>query len=212
MTWNELATLIAAQMGRPFDTPLKLMLVDEIKLMRSRLLKDTLKRNPQDAVAFEQVIYTALEDNPDPSCVPDGVLCPTYRSTLKIPQPIRLLSGLFSYVGSVDGKRPYRILGATGSYLTGGKYAKAVRFFDYRTERIVLTHNPRVIMIRAVFDDPLKVQSCDSVTGALSTCDPLDTDIPVTGDVLQNIKDYLLSQKAGVRTSGGQSDAQTQGS
>lgn len=208
MTWNEFSTLIAAQLGRPFDTPLKLMLVDEAKLWRSRLLKDTLERNPQQSLAgFEQTFYTAIENNPDPECIPDGALCPSYRSVRTIPVPLRLHSGLFSYLGSVDGKRPYRLLGATGHYLTGGKYAKAVRFYDYRGERIILTHNPRVIMGRAVFDDPTKVPVCDPVTGTVIDCDPLDKDIPLTGDVLQKCLEYLLASKRGAAAKG-EPDAQ----
>lgn len=192
MTWNELATNLAAKMGKPFDLSLRGQLIDDIRNWRSRLLKDSLERHPQDAPLFYQTIYTKLEVNTLPSCIPAGVVCTTYRTVLDIPMPLRGFS--FDYVGAIDGRKPYRsIQGSTGTFLMGGKFASLLRFYDYfpDQEKIVTLTNPRILQIRSIFDDPAKVVSCDTEGGVID-CNPWDKEIPASGDVLQKIQEYML--------------------
>jgi hypothetical protein len=202
MTWNELSVLVATQLGRPHDYTLRLQLIDKAKLWRSRLIRDTVAKNPNQVNQhFYQSLYMPIVKAHLPTCVPD-VLCPMYQSQYVVPMPVRRGNSLFDYLGSVDGKKPYRLEdGGAGSFLQGGRHAAALRFYRYDSSGIVqLFHNPQIILVRDIFDDPLKVISCNPETG--ESCDPYAAEIPLPGDILQNVIMYLTQEYAQQKVNG----------
>jgi hypothetical protein len=186
MTLNEFTTLLAEPYKRQFDMPFKLMLAERIKAWRARLIHDTCRKSPSEVKYFLQTIYIPITEQPLEICgvTVDG--CNEFRSE-KIPDGVRGISGLAAYVGSVDGKTPFRE-SAPGSFHYAKHGILQVPTYSQSDNRILLDRFVPVIRMDNAFSDPLKAItfSCNA-DGTASVCNPWDEQYPVSGDVEQMI-------------------------
>lgn len=192
MTPNEITTLIATNLDKELDLPFKLQLMERVKYWRSRLIANSVGKEPAQRKFFRQSLYLQMSTQFANDAVA-GVGKPQSIST-KIPLVVRINTTIFDYVGGIDGQSPFReIQPGTGNYLTTGKFAGQFIAYEYANQRIY-TDKTNVPMIRvdAIFDDPMAVQelscSCQNIE-----CDTWDSEFPCSGDIMQLIVQSILT-------------------
>lgn len=192
MTPNELTTVLAQNVGKVFDTPFKLILMEKVKALRSRLMKNTLDKTPADRKFFRSTIYLKLtETNSVPCEIP--VNCKVYV-TDKIPKPLRANSVLFDYVGSVDGYSSFRESGpGMIKFVNKGRYSKRTVGFIYSDDRLFFFENIPMIRLDFIPDDPMELAGF-SCTQDSDLCDPWNTEYPLSKDVLATIIQVLSEE------------------
>lgn len=195
-TFNQIATILAEQLKRPFDEPFKAMMKDRIKLWRSRLLANSLEKDPKNRKFFTQTLTVPMEEVSATECG-INLNCTLMRSTLEIPLPVRANGTLFDEVGSVEGSTPFRLVKRHElSFLIGDKYAPlASDFYLYENGRL-LTRMVPYLFVDGVFDDPeavatFKAAAC-AESGANDCEDTDDQDLGVSGDIAQLIIQSIL--------------------
>lgn len=185
MTLNEITTLLAEPFDRQFDVPFKLMLAERVKAWRARLIHDTLRKRPSEAKFFVQPIFFKLKKEELIVCG-QSMGCDVFTSD-PIPEGVRGMSSLAAYVGSVDGKTPFREspLGAS-YYLSLG----ILNVPTYTMSGGILTLDRYVPIVRMdrVFADPEKAMTFGcNVKGDANTCEAWDEQYPMPGDIEQMV-------------------------
>jgi len=107
MTPSEITTLLASQLDKTFDDPFKLMMIKRVDAWRSRLIKNSLDKEPRDRRFFRQTIYLTMTKVPEVACDLGFTLCDVAQS-LKIPKVLRANSIMFDYVGAINGANPFQ--------------------------------------------------------------------------------------------------------
>lgn len=194
MTPNEITTLIASNFDRELDMPFKLQLMERVKIWRSRLIANSLQKNPAQRKFFRQTFYVKMTTG-FTSTVVAGVGDKQSISVSKLPLLIRANNTLFDYVGGIDGKSPFRETApGTGNYLSTGKFSDKFPAYEYSGSKLVIdkTGIP-VVRVDSIFDDPMDVEqeSC-SCLPTLIDCDVWDKEFPCSGDILQLIVQSIL--------------------
>lgn len=191
-TLNEIAVLVAEPLGRALDVPFKEQVKARAKAWRSKLLRDTLNRNPKDRVFFTQSITMELEETAATEC---GIQlpCKVLRTKEKIPTVVRANNIYLDYVGSIDGSNGFRLTPSWQlPFILTAKYAPLVsHFYGVLNERVVLHKNPLMTHVRVegIFDDPEAAYLASCVDGA---CAFEDAEYPIPGDLVQQIVQYIL--------------------
>jgi hypothetical protein len=190
-TFNQLATILAEQLKRPFDEPFKLMMKDRIKFWRSRLLKNTLDKDPRERKFFSQTLTVPMEEVNATDCG-INLNCTLMRSKAKIPLPVRANGILFDQVGSVEGSTPFRLVKRYElSFLIGDKYAPLVSDFYLYENGYLITRFVPYLFVDGPFDDPEAVAAYNlaacQATGSEDCTDPDDADLGISGDIAQLI-------------------------
>lgn len=196
MTPNEITTLIATNLKKELDMRFKKQLYERVKYWRSTLIKQSLDRAPGDIKFFTQTLYIPTEKVNSLDCTAD-LKCFMARTSYDVPQPMRVTDGgLFSYVGSLDGGRPFGYADTgTLRFLNAGKYNKRNVYYIRINKRIMVTSLPDLPIVRidGVLNNPEEGLPFASCNGVVQDCDWWDIDIPMSGDVAQRIVQSILS-------------------
>jgi hypothetical protein len=94
---NEIVSILSERAGKPFDVPFQEELKAMVTYWRARVIKNSLKNNPNNRKFMQQTIVAELEVVPLVEC-PVEFGC-VLRTKCKIPMPIRTTGILFDYVG-----------------------------------------------------------------------------------------------------------------
>jgi hypothetical protein len=191
MTPNEITTLIATNMERELDLPFKFQLMERVKYWRSRLIANSLQKNPSQRKFFRQSLYLKMSTQFAADCIA-GVGDKVSMSE-EIPLLIRAGSTLFDYVGGIDGKSPFReVQPGTQNYLSTGKFSSQFPAYEYSNRRVYIDKLgiPKV-RIDGIFDDPMLVYDCNCTCSGID-CDVWDKEFPCSGDIMQLIVQSIL--------------------
>ena len=194
MTPNEITTLIASNLDRELDIPFRLQLMERVKYWRSRLIANSVGKNPGQRKFFRQSLYVKMTTDFAADCVA-GIGGMQSISVAPIPLLIRIGITLFDYVGGVDGKSPFReVSPGTANYLTTGKFSKMFPGFEFSGNKLYVDKiGLPVVKVDGIFDNPLLVQqaSCSCLPQAFN-CDVWDIEFPCSGDIMQLIVQSIL--------------------
>jgi len=195
MTANEITTLIAMNLDREMDVPFRLQLFERVKYWRSRLVANSLQKNPLQRKFFIQTLFVKMSQELNIPAAP--LISSTIATTVEIPLPVRAGSILFDYVGGADGKSPFRYVSPGMGNFISGKFVDQFPTYEYTqingksVIRLEKADQP-LLRIDGIFDDPFAVTelSC-SCTG--QPCDTWNMEFPISGDILQLIVQSILS-------------------
>ncbi len=199
MTPNEITTEIAVQLYKELDDVFKLILFQRVGNWRSRLIRNSAERKPDELKSLYQTLYLPMEKKMVvPACVGNDIpgICPAAITKNKVPTPLRINSNLFFFVGSVDGSVQFSY-GTTllNDYLNTGKYSKDNVNYDWVDNRIIVEDKPNLPMIKVtgVFESPEEVakMNCENGTGG---CDFWNEEYPVPRDMAQQIVSYIVQE------------------
>lgn len=195
MTLNEIITILAERVGRQFDQAFKRELRVIVMVWRSRIMRQTLERNPLDRQFFKDGFLLDLEEVSITEC-PElaGQSCTVLRSVKTIPRPVRASGIVFDYIGTDDFLQPFDRIQMwyyrfkKTSPVTGdrAKYA-------YKNNRIYIVNNTLIerIAVEGVFEDPRSVyeMQCDDTAGVKCASDDMDfnTSLEVGQAIIQAI-------------------------
>lgn len=191
MTLNQFTTEIAGRYGRELDMQYRQWLVPQIGHWRSRLIRNSLEKRPQDKGQFLQSIYIPLTYG-DYTC--GGFECQgSFSATL--PKLVRIGDTPFEYLGSLDGKSPYRYNDiGTESYISEGMTAHL--FHGYRLDNntvVIPDKRIKAVMATGIFDEPEKAMEWQcKYTG--TGCDWWNAEYAITGDIAALIKTALWEE------------------
>jgi hypothetical protein len=191
MTPNEITTLIASSVNKPFDEPFKLMIIKRVDAWRARLIRNTLEQNPQDRKFFRQTIYLALTKGAEVDCDLGIDLCDV-ASSARIPKVLRANGITFDYLGAINGANPFQeVMPGMILYANKGKYSKNLIQYSKVNDKIVVYNRPNLPMIRvdAVWDNPYDVATL--ICGDTGNCDFWNTEYPCTNEILQQVIEYV---------------------
>ena len=154
MTLNEFTAELAARYGKQLDMQYRQWLVPQIGQWRSRLIRNSLEKRPQDKSRFLQSIRIPLTYG-DYTCA--GLECMGSISE-EVPRLVRIGDTPFEYLGGADGRSPYRYNDiGTEAYIEQGMTAHL--FGGYRLDNNkVIIPNKRIseVMATGIFDEPEK--------------------------------------------------------
>ncbi|MBI2283307.1 MAG: hypothetical protein HYU71_06340 [Bacteroidetes bacterium] len=192
MTPNEITTLIASNLDKELDMPFKLQLMERVKYWRSRLLVNTVNKDPFQRRFFKQTLYLTMEPSSKIRCA-SLVNIPVSATQVAVPQEVIAGSVQFDYVGGADGSSPFQQLQAgTELYLSSGKFYPLCGHYEF-INRFIVTDKERLPLIRidAIFDDPQLIQQLSAAcTG--QTCDTWNQEFPVNNQIMQLIVQSIL--------------------
>jgi len=192
MSPNEITTLLASNFERELDIPFRLQLMERVKYWRSRLIANSLQKEPGQRKFFRQTLYVKMTTAFAADCVA-GIGEQQSISVESIPLLIRAGTTLFDYVGGIDGKSPFRELTpGTANYLSGGHFSHMFPAYEYSDKLRVDKTGIPVVRIDGIFDDPLLAQQMNCACMGTVDCDTWDMEFPCSGDILQLIIQSIL--------------------
>lgn len=192
---NAIAESIAERAGRQFDIPFREQVKLWVGLWRTKLMRDTLDRNPRDRPYFlTPVIMPLVVVKEFPTC---GVV---RRTACKIPDPLRANNILFDYVGLLNMEKSFPIVPTQNlPYLATspftGKNPKAAWLGNY----IYIFNAPHLDKIRfhGIFEDVTELnKTCaTSINGESPSnkCVDDDAPYPISRDIAQRVIQSILS-------------------
>jgi hypothetical protein len=192
-TLNTITTTIAGHFDREQDEPFKRSLAVPVDAWRSKLITNSLEKHPEQRKFFRQTIWVPMKSVQPVPCPLPMNMCPVAKSKFAIPRPLRLQGILYDYVGSIDGRNPFKEAApGTVDYLSAGKYSKNTVFWENENQYIKIADKSKLPKIRidGVFDRPLDVMMINCQTN--NDCDYWNMDYPATGDIIQMIIQYIL--------------------
>jgi len=193
MTPSEITTLLASQLDKTFDDPFKFMMIKRVDAWRSRLIKNSLDKEPRDRRFFRQTIYLSMTEKSEVACDLGFTLCNVSQS-LVIPKVLRANSIMFDYVGSINGANPFQeTYPGMINVLTAGKYSKNLIQYSNVNDTIVVYNKSKLPMIRvdAIWDSPFDVANMICGSSADVTCNFWDLEYPCTNEILQQIIEFI---------------------
>ena len=192
MTPNEITTVIAQTLGREFDIPFRLQLMERVRVWRSRMIANSLQKNPAQRKFFRQPYYVPMSQQISVPCA-TLVSCAISVSVKPLPQLIRAGSTLFDYIGGVDGNSPFReVQPGTSNYMGTGRFAKHFPQFEYNNNLIYSTKKDLpLIRVDAIYDDPMYIFECNCLS-AHTDCDTWNMEYPMSGDIAQLVIQSIL--------------------
>lgn len=191
MTLNEFTTEIAARVGKELDLQYRQWLVPQINQWRSRLIRNSLEKRPQERSQFLQSIIIPLTYGTY-NCA--GLPCVGSYSE-PIPGLLRIGDTPFEYLGATDGSSPYRYNDiGTDSYINAGKTAS--HFLSYNMDnRMIIIKNHQIGEVGAtgIFDEPNEIiqWQCQKQNQG---CDWWNESYPISGDVAANVKTAIWDE------------------
>lgn len=159
MTLPAIAEQLAERVERQFDVPFKLQLEDLAVLYYARFRTNSLNKNPALKKYYSQSIIVTLEEvNADEcdelaDCNCENVL----RTTVEIPQTLRVGPNPYDYVGSPGGMQPFAwTTFASERFYTHNAYTAKLSRYTKLNNRIYLFNEKNLEKIRVedVWDDP----------------------------------------------------------
>jgi len=192
-TLNTITTVIASHFDREQDEPFKRSLGPAVDAWRSKLVTNSLEKHPEQRKFFKQTLWVPMESAASVPCPMPMTLCPVAKSKFAIPKPLRLQGILYDYVGSYDGRNPFKEAApGTLEFLQSGKYSGNITFWENENQYIKIGDNAKLPKIRVdgVFDKPLDVMLINCQNSG--DCDYWEMEYPATGDIIQMIIQYIL--------------------
>jgi hypothetical protein len=195
-TYNKIADEIAGALSRPFDAMFKQRVKTVFKHELARMLRQSMDKHGLDRQLVQRYTAELQEvDEADTSVKHD---CIALRTVDKIYKPIRWNTvEAFTFVGMGNIPFVYRhgvesVRFSPFLFLTGKSTS-----YDYRNEYIYVYGGKRFknVTIESVFEDMAEIVAIDTEE-KLSKSRPTCTDdmvIPVPGDLVQLVKERLLS-------------------
>lgn len=192
MTPNEITTMLAMHLEEELNVPFKLMLMEKVKIWRSRLIVNALRKRPADRKFYRQPYFVPMKSgymHPIAGLVSD----PLSVSIDKIPLIVEANSILFDYIGGIDGKSPFReVQSGTENYLSTGKFASMYPACKYTGSFLYVEKKDLPLaMMDTIFDDPLDIALRNCACGN-TPCDPWDIEFPCSGSMMQLIIQSIL--------------------
>lgn len=191
MTLNELTTEIAGRLGKELDLQYRQWLVPQINQWRSRLIRNSLEKRPNEKGQFLQSINIPMTYG---NYVCSGIECMASYSE-PIPKLLRIGDTPFEFLGSVDGSSPFRYNDiGTDCYINAGMTAHHFHSYNMDNDKIVVK-DKRIAILKGVgiFDEPDKVGEWQcKVTG--SGCDWWNAEYPITGDIAAILKTSIWQE------------------
>jgi hypothetical protein len=191
MTLNEFTTEIAQRFGKELDMQYRQGLVPQINQWRSRLIRNSLEKHPNEKSQFLQKIYIPLIYG-DYSC--GSFQCQGSYSQ-PLPKLLRIGDTPFEYLGAGDGSSPYRSTDiGTEPWINQGMTAHL--FNNYRIDNnVLIIPGKRIGAVTGagIFDEPeraMEWQCKNTQTG----CDWWNTEYPITGDIAAMVKTSLWQE------------------
>jgi len=179
MTLNEITTLIAGRFGKELDLQYRQWLVPQINAWRSRLIRNTLQKNPQDRDRFMQTIQIPLTYQ-DYTC---GLGCMGSMSE-ELPDVVRVGELPFEYFGGADLKSPYRYNDVgTDSWISRGMTAHMFHTYLLDNKRAIVP-NERIgkLVGRGIFEKPDLAMQWQCQHAGVG-CDWWNAEYPISGDI-----------------------------
>jgi hypothetical protein len=190
-TLNEIATLLAERAGRQFNQGFKEEMKFRINQARTRLIKNSLEKHPEDRKYFYQTIIIKLESTKGKNCeIKDDCLM---RTIDLVPKTIRVNSILFDYVGTSDMITPFGYaLPEQVKFFKFSKYTGKNKKYSLLNERIYIFNdqNIREIGIRGIFADPNEVNKYRCSPDV--PCIPDDEEYPMPPDLVDTLIIYIM--------------------
>lgn len=191
MTLNELTTDIAGRYGRELDLQYRQWLVPKINTWRSRLIRNSLEKHPNEKSQFLQPINIPLEYG-NYTCAPFS--CNGSYSG-DIPKLLRVGDTPFEYLGSVDTTSPYRYTDmGTQAWINKGMTAHLFINYLFDGSRVIIpNHRIAQVMGLGIFDEPEKVfeWQCKNIGEG---CDWWNQPYPITGDIAAMAKTAIWNE------------------
>jgi hypothetical protein len=180
MTLNEITTIIAGRFGKELDMQYRQWLVPQINAWRSRLIRNTLQKNPQDKSRFMQTIQIPLTYG-DYTC--DVLDCQGSVSD-ELPEVVRIGDTPFEYLGGADLKSPYRFDDVgTSPWIGRGMTAHMFHTYLLDNNRIIIP-GERIgkVVATAIFDQPDQAMQWQCNKAGIG-CDWWNAPYPISGDI-----------------------------
>lgn len=180
MTLNEFTSEIAGRYGRELDMQYRQWLVPRIGQWRSRLIRNTLEKRPQDKSRFLQSIRIPLEYG-DYTCA--NLQCMGSISA-KLPSLVRIGDTPFEYLGGADAASPYRYNDiGTSPWIETGMTAHLFNVYLMNNEQVVIPgERIKEVMGTGIFDEPEKAMEWQCKYQATG-CDWWNSPYPISGDI-----------------------------
>jgi len=128
------------------------------------------------------------------SCCGVEVGCKVFRSTARVPNPVRFKDRVpFYFVGTIDGKKTYApmSLGELGFFSASKYNSKMPRYYFDDGYIYIVNATPKKLQIKGVFEFPSELGSytnCDD-TKCYSDDDPY----PISLDLSRSITEAILN-------------------
>lgn len=191
MTLNEFTTEIAAKFGKELDLQYRQWLIPQINQWRSRLIRNSLEKRPNERGQFLQSINIPLTYG---NYICEGLTCIASYSQ-PLPKLLRIGDTPFEFLGSVDGSSPYRYNDiGTDEYIAEGITAHLFYPYSLDNDKIIIK-NKRIAIVKGtgIFDEPEKAMEWQC-RNAGEGCDWWNALYPVSGDIASDIKKALWDQ------------------
>lgn len=124
---NELVMMLADRVGQPFSVPLQEELKVILNYKKADWIQKIVDKHPEQRKYYLKDISVELERVDRAEC-PVDLDCDVYRTTVKVPAPIRTAETLFDYVGDSDKFDAY-------SYATPEQVYWLVKYSKYTKNR-----------------------------------------------------------------------------
>jgi hypothetical protein len=190
MSPNEITTLIATELEKEMDIPFKLQLMERVRYWRSRLIANSLQKNPAQREFFKQTLYVKLEATP---AIPCGFPSELVSASTELPQELRIGTVQFDYVGGIDGKSPFqRLTAGTANYLSASRFYEAFIQYEFINRKVIVNRKDLpLIRVDGIYHDPQKAleYSCGC---AGKSCDSWNEEFPIPGELLQLVVQSIM--------------------
>ena len=185
MTYNEMATIVAHYMGDPTSIPFREEAKRLINVWRSRLIRETLEKNPLDRKYFVATIYRDLVASDRPSCPVVPASCSILRTSTMLPPPLRANSIFYDFVGNSDRTISYPVIDTSMiPYYSYGKYTGKNPYIIPQGGYLYLINEKmlKCLLITGIFDS-LNIDDCHD-----------DNEYPAPWDIQQKIIELLKNE------------------
>lgn len=190
MTLNEITTLIASELQRALDEPLKLMIAERVGVWRSRLIKNSIDKDERERKYFKQTLFVPMVARNEVICSVPFEQCTIAVSKCELPKPLRANSVYYDYIGNITGTKGFKqVVAGTVSIMMSGKFSKNMTLYRIENGLLYVYNRPDLplVMVEGIFDDPQEASRFNCICGTSKNCDYWNEEYPVSNDILQLI-------------------------
>lgn len=191
MTLNKITAVIAGRVGKELDLQYRQWLVPQVEAWRSRLIRNTLSKNPMERTQFVQSILIPLTYG----TIECGGLACTGSYSEVLPGLLRIGPTPFDYLGSTDGSSALRFNDpGTAPYLQIGKIASKFPAYEMINNQVFIPgHSIKEVKGVGIFDEPSIVMQWQC-TKNQENCDWWNAEYPISGDILAMAKTAIWEE------------------
>lgn len=199
---NEMVSVLADRVGKPFSIPLQNELKVILKYKRVMFMKRSLDKHPDQRKFYLQSFVVKLVEGSDYDaiCGVDGDIdpgeCQFMQTNCTLPQPIRSTAVLFDYIGAPNFRKAYTPTSPEFlDMLCHSKYTGGTAKWYYVDDKIRVYNNfqTKYIGVRGVFEYPEDINTCNCPTAGASLCYDDDQPFPAPQDLINDIMKDTLS-------------------